>query len=72
MIINNKTYEKFSRNEISQNGTTDVVNHLQSSHEPWCREILTTGKAIHTYIHPFNKILFSIHSIKALHKALEI
>lgn len=70
--MNNKTYKKFSRNEISQNGTIDVVSHGQNSHDPWYREILVGRKAIHTYIHSCNKILASIHFVTALRRVLEI
>lgn len=70
--MNNKTYKKFSRNEISQNGTIDVVSHGQNSHDPWYREILVGRKAMHTYIHSCNKILASIHFVTALQRILEI
>lgn len=70
--MNNKTYKKFSRNEISQDGTIDVVSHGQNSHDPWRRETLVGGKAIHTYIHSSNTIFASIHFITALCKVLEI
>lgn len=70
--MNNKTYKKFSRNEISQNGTIDDVSHGQNSRDPWYREILVSGKAIHTYIHSSNRVLASIHFIIALCKVLGI
>lgn len=71
MIINNKAWEKFSRNEISQNGTTGAISHRQSSHDPQYKESLIRGKMVHTYIYSFNKTFISARSITSLCKLLE-
>lgn len=64
--MNNTAQEKFSRNEISHNGTSVAVSHGQSSCDPRGREILVRGSEIHKYIHLFNKRLISAHFMKAL------